>query len=224
MVFCNWCVMMSNMRYGILVLFLCVASFAYAHVPFLVTQTSLHDIITINEPENSRAFYGEMTGFPHTYEIRAEKPFHLFAQVLLPDIESSKNNVSGIIIREVEGSGSVKEVARFLAKDAAWDTFYEPFGGDTYRNGGAFEKDVEPGVYRIEVSTPDNLEKYVLAVGKIEGSGEIGYFETIRRIAEVKVFFEKSKIFVIQSPFVYVPLLILIMFGVVVWFYRRRVV
>ncbi len=216
--------MMGTMRYGILVLFLCVASFAYAHTPFLITQTSLHDIITIDEPENSRAFYGELTGFPHTYEIRAKKPFHLFAQVLVPDIESSKNNVSGIIIREVEGSGRVTEVARFLAKDATWDSFYEPFGGDSYRNGGTFEKDVDPGVYRIEVSTPDNLEKYVLAVGKIEGSGEIGYFETVRRIAEVKTFFGKSKIFVIQSPFVYVPLFVLILLGVAIWFYRRRVV
>lgn len=214
------------MRFFIPLLFFCIASFVYAHTPFLVTQTSLHDITRIDEPENSRAFYGELTGFPHTYEIRAEKPFHLFTQVLVPDIDSSKNNISGIIIREVEGSGQVKEVARLLAKDALWDSFYEPFGGDSYRNGGTFEKDVGPGVYRIEVSTPDNLEKYVLAVGKIEGKGDIGYFETIQRIAEVKVFFGKSKLLVVQSPFVYVPLCILtlILVGFAIWFYRRRVV
>lgn len=211
------------MRFIIPVFFVCVASFTYAHTPFLVTQQSLHDITSITEPEHSRAFYGELTGFPHTYEIRAEKPFHLFAQILVPDIDSSKNNVSGIIIREVEGSGRVTEVARFLAKDAKWDTVYEPFGGDSYRNGGVFEQDVDRGVYRIEVSTPDNVEKYVLVVGVVEGQDDVGYFETIRRIAEIKTYFGKSKLLTIQSPLVYVPLLILLGMGLLgVWFYKRK--
>ncbi len=203
-------------------LFLGSVSFAEAHVPVLVEQTSLHDIVTIEEPEISHAFYGTMNSFPHTYEIRSKTPFHLFVQVLMPDIASSKNNVSGIIIKETGKGGRVEEVARLLARDAMWDTFYEPIGADSYRTGGTFERDVEPGVYRIEVSTPDNLDKYVLVVGKNEDSSEIGYFETIRRIAGVKAFYGRSKIFVVLSPLVYVPLLVLCAVGGVIWFVKRR--
>lgn len=199
-----------------------VAIPAYAHVPLVVTQESLFDITTIEDPELSQAFYGSLADFPHTYEIRADEPFHLYAEVLVPDIESTQNIVNGIVVRETGKKGRVEEVARLLAKDATWETFYEPWGGDTYRKGAVFEKDLERGVYRIEVSTPDNRQKYVLVVGKREDSGGIGYFETIGRIAEVKTFFGKSKIHVIESPLVYIPLLLGVIVVVGVWIWRRR--
>lgn len=203
-------------------LFLSCIALVSAHAPFLVTQESLHDIVLIERPEVSRAFYGEMQGFPHTFEIRTTDPFHLYVEVLMPDIDSSKNNVSGIIIKETGNKGRVEEVARLLAKDATWESFYEPFGGDSYRRGSSFERDVDPGVYRIEVSTPDNLEKYVLVVGKIEDSSEVGYFETVRRLTEVKAFFGKSKLRIIESPLVFVPLLVILSIGGALWYVRKR--
>ena len=202
--------------------FLCSFSFVDAHIPLVVEQKTLHDIVTIDEPEVSQAFYGAMQDFPHTYEIRAQEPFHLFVQVLVPDISSSKNIVSGIIIKEKAGSGRVEEVARLLAKDAAWESFFEPWGGDSYRSGGTFEKDVPAGVYRIEVSTPNNQEKYVLVVGKKETFGTIGYFETIGRISDVKVFFGKSRILIIESPLVYIPLSIILLGVFMYWYFKRH--
>ncbi len=194
---------------------------ADAHVPVIIVQDSLKDIETIPDPELSQAFYGELVGFPHTYEIRATEPFTLFTQILLPDIESSKNNVSGIIIKEKRAGGRVEEITRLRAKDATWETEYEPFGGDTYRKGTSFEAEMGPGVYRIEVNTPDNVEKYVLVVGKREEI-TIGYFELIGRIADVKVFFGKSKLRVIESPFVYVPLIIMGIGALVFYIWRRK--
>lgn len=191
-----------------------------AHVPVLVTQETLDDIVLIEDPELSQVFYGTMQGFPHTFEIRASEPFTLFTQILLPDIDSSTNNISGIIVRELK-SGRVEDVAPLNAKDASWETMFEPFGGDTYRKGPEFETTLDPGVYRIEVHTPDNLEKYILAVGKREEMS-ISYFELIRRFAQVKMFFEKSQFRVIESPFVYVPLLLSALIGFGVWKWRRR--
>ncbi len=212
------------MKYTIFFLFLLmgVALPAHAHVPRVVTQESLHDNTPIEDPELSQAFYGSLADFPHTYEIRAEEPFHLYVEVLVPDIESVDNIVNGIVVRETGQKGRVEEVARLLAKDATWEAFYEPWGGDTYRKGAVFEKDLERGVYRIEVSTPDNRQKYVLVVGKREDSGGIGYFETIGRIADVKTFFGKSKIRVIESPLVYIPLLLSVLLVAGVWYWRRR--
>ncbi len=196
-------------------------SFAEAHVPNIVTQTSLKDIFIIEDPELSQAFYGQMTGFPHTFEIRSQKPFSLFTQILLPDIESSKNNVSGIIIKEQPNGGRVIEITRIRAKDGSWDTWYEPFGGDRYRRGLSFEKELEAGTYRIEVSTPDDIEKYVLVVGRREDM-TLGYFELVGRLIEVKKFFEKSPLRVIESPYVYIPTGIIILGIWYMWLRMKR--
>ncbi len=205
----------------ILFIFFAWAETVSAHIPLVVTQENLHDIVTISNPDVSQAFYGELVGFPHTYEIEAKEPFTLTVEVLMPDIDSSNNTVSGIVVRNVTGSGRVTEVTRLLAKGASWSSFFEPWGGDSYRRGGTFSKEVEAGTYRIELSTPVNLEKYVLVVGEKEES-DLGYFETLERIMDVKVFFGKSRIMVIQSPLAYVPLLILFCILGFVYYRRRR--
>lgn len=194
---------------------------AEAHVPNIVPELIQSDIVRIQDPTLSQAFYGEMEDFPHTFEISATEPFHLFSQILLPDIESSKNNVSGIIIKLPEKRGRVTEVARLESKSASWESDFEPFGGDTYRKGPIFDQELEPGRYRIEVHTPENLDKYVLVVGTREEMS-IGYFETVRRLMEVKVFFGKSKFRIIESPYVYVPLILIIGGVSALWHYRRR--
>ncbi len=186
---------------------LLIPTMADAHVPSIIVQDSLKDIEMISDPELSQAFYGELVGFPHTYEIRATEPFTLFVEILQPDIDSSKNNISGIIIKEKKAGGRVEEITRLRAGEAMWETEYEPFGGDTYRKGKSFEAEMGAGVYRIEVNTPDNVEKYVLVVGTREEM-TLGYFELVGRIVDVKMFFGKSKWRVVESPFVYVPLII----------------
>jgi hypothetical protein len=195
---------------------------ALAHVPHIVEQTSVIDIDPITDPTLSQAFYGTLDGFPHTYEIRAKEAFTLHVEVLIPDIESATENVSGIVIRETGTKGRVVEVTRLLADDASWESFYEFFGGDSYRKGGVYEADVEAGVYRIEVSTPENTAPYVLVVGNREEFGAIGYFETIRRLMEVKEFFGKSQFMVVVSPLVFIPLIILIGGVGILYWYRRR--
>jgi hypothetical protein len=181
----------------------------HAHIPLVVEQSSLSDIEHISTPEVSQVFYGAMTGFPHTYEIRSSVPFYLKTEVLIPDIGDTKGIVSGIIIRETGHKGRVEEVARLRASGASWERFYEPFGGDRYLRGANFAESVPAGVYRIEVSTPDNLEKYALSVGNKESFNGISYFEIIGRIADVKVFFGKSRFAVIQSPLVYIPVVLI---------------
>jgi hypothetical protein len=213
---------MRQYLFSFAIFFLVPLGVLHAHVPNLVEQTSLIDINAIVDPTLSQAFYGTLDGFPHTYEIRSKEPFTLHVEVLIPDIESATENVTGIIIRETGQKGRVSEVTRMLAEDASWESFYEFWGGDTYRKGGTYEAEAEPGVYRIEVSTPENRAPYVLVVGKREEFDTLGYFETIGRLMEVKEFFGKSKFMVIVSPLVFIPLLILITCAGLFYWYRRR--
>jgi hypothetical protein len=194
--------------------------FVSAHIPLVITQTNLHDITEITHPEISQAFYGKLDDKPHTYEIRNSEPFLLSAALLLPDIEGVSRNVAVIVIKETGRQGEVREVTRILGKDAAWESFFEPWGGDRYLRGGVFSSQVDEGVYRIEVSAPDNQSPYVLVIGSEEKWGDVGYFEMLGRIRDVKVFFGKSKFSIIESPLTYVPLLILFL-GIAYLTFRR---
>lgn len=211
------------MRYFIpLVLFL-TAGVAAAHLPVVVSPQHVDDITTVEEPEISKAFYGELADFPHTYEIRATSSFMLSVQILEPDIEGAKQNHAGIIVRERESGRGVEEVARLHPEDANWESFYEFAGGDHYLAGPEFQEEVGPGVYRVEVSTPVNEGKYVLVVGYREDFSGIDYFETVGRIYEVKQFFGKSIFSMLVSPFVFIPLIVLIVLGLLGrWVYKRR--
>ncbi len=215
-------VIMASRIFVCSLMFMCSVAFVEAHVPNIVGTISQNEIRTIEDPILSQAFYGVLEDSPHTFKIQRDESFTLSLQVLLPDIETSKNNVSAIVVKLPKERGRVEEIARLKAGDASWDTFYEPFGGDTYRRGPTFEQELDAGSYIVEVHTPENRDKYVLVVGKKEEMS-IGYFETVRRLIEVKNFFDKSPLRVVESPFVYAPLILVVGgIGFVYWYRRRR--
>lgn len=200
-------------------LFFISAPVAAAHVPVLIREASPSAAVLIDDPELSTAFYGTLTGFPHTYEIRSSEPFLLHVEVREPDVSDARDNVSGIIVMERPEGGRVEEVAR-LSSPAPWPSEFEFWGGDRYRVGPTFEREVRSGTYRIEVSTPDNDgARYVLVVGTREEL-TLGYGELLGRIGDVKAFFGKSRIALVESPFAYVPVLIAL--SVLIFFVVRR--
>ena len=212
--------MISTMRIGLfLVLYIFSAPHALAYVPVLVEQESLSDITQISDPTLAQGFFGTLDSFPHTYEIHASEPFTLYTNIRTPDLSSNTNTVSGIIIKE-EKRG-VSEITRMHAVDALWETVYDSLTGGSYREGATFEKELEPGVYRIEVHTPDNAEKYVLMVGKRDDM-TLGYFTLLERLMDVQRFNERSAFFIVLSPYVYIPLnIILGGIGGICWYKRR---
>jgi hypothetical protein len=205
-----------------LFLFFGIASSVHAYVPVIVSQESLKDITRISDPTLKQTFYGSLSDFPQTFEIVATEPFYLSTQILVPDIDASSNNVSGIIIKEGHKGGRVEEVSRLSAKDAEWGSAFNSIDGDSYRIGPSFEKELDAGAYRIEVHTPDNVEKYVLVVGTRDDMS-IGYFQMVKRLIQVKMFFGKSPVRVVESPYVYIPLLVFGVIGGFVWYRRRKV-
>jgi hypothetical protein len=100
---------------------------------------------------------------------------------------------------------------------------YEPWGGDAYRRSGIYHETIEPGTYRIELSTPDNLSPYVLVVGTDHDRLDVSYFEMVKRVSAVKAFYGKSSLAMIVSPYLYVPLVVLLFaLGTFYWYRRCR--
>jgi hypothetical protein len=212
--------MISLMRIALLVLF-CVflAPHAEAYVPVLVEQESLRDITQITDPALAQGFFGALEGLPETYEIHASESFTLYAHIRTPDLPTNTNTLAGIIIKEQRRG--VTEVTRMHAADASWEVMRDTLTGNTYREGATFEQELGPGVYRIEVHTPDNAEKYVLMVGN-HTDMTLGYFTLLGRLMEVQRFHEQSAFWVIRSPYVYIPLIVIIGGVGGVWWYMRR--
>lgn len=173
-------------------------SISSAHQPRIVSG----NFTSVEKPEVSQAFYGELDGNPHYYQIDSEDPYNLYVSLLVPDLKGVDKDVSAEIIRIHDETHNDFHV---LLNGTAhnWTRYYEEFGGDYYyrgpelginRNGGLPQGvNVNKGTYNIKVFSPDNEGKYVLVVGYKETWTVDEFINTILTLPELKSeFFEKS--------------------------------
>ncbi len=193
-----------------------------SHLPRIVEY---EQIINIKDPEISQAFYAELKGSPTKYEIHSDIDFLLYVNLLVPDLASNRTDFVAIGMK-VSHDGSTEDIFILDGKDHYWEEFFEPFAGDNYLMGPEYEKEVPPGLYRIEISNSDNMGKYVLSIGKKEvfTFGEI--INTIKVLPVLKKdFFEKSPLtayFNIIGLFFLIPILLFLLIIFVIWFAIRK--
>jgi len=179
----------------VLGLILAVPGFVHAHQPRLPDGRAT----VVTEPEISKAYYGTLTGEPDVYTIVASAPFELYVNILVPDIEGQKKDVSVVVTKD---RNSEESLAVLDGVSFVWTKFYEPFGADTYWMGPEYRASAEAGTYEISVRSPSNDSKYSLAIGEIEAFDGKEGISALTMIPELKkTFFEKSPISFIRSPF-----------------------
>ena len=155
-----------------------------AHQPVIVGASRT---VNIEKPDVSKAYYGELTGSPVVYTINSSVPFELYVNLLLPSLTGIKTDKSAVIIKDDA------VVENMYGPDYFWSDYYEPFGDDYYLKGPEYDVRVVAGIYYIKVSSPDNLGKYVLAVGKKEKTGIGESLKTMQVLPKIKKeFFGKS--------------------------------
>lgn len=192
--------MMKIFFIGLLVLVL--ISLASAHQPRIVFEGgTLENPIIVDNPEISKAYYGNLSGMPDYYLINSSNNFTLYVNILVPDLIASRMDFNILVTAD--------SYFRMINK-SEWESFYEEFGGDYYLRGPELEEKVAAGEYLIIISNPDNLGKYSLAVGKVESFPLNEIFNTIVVLPKIKKhFFERPAI---MGYFNYVGLFILIFF------------
>ncbi len=184
----------------------------FAHQPRIVEGEET----VVIDPEISKAYYGTLTGTPHTYTINSDERFDLYVGILVPDTASAQKDVTAKIYKEDD------VLATIGGENAEWKTFFEPFGQSTYWDGGEYKTQAKAGTYRIVVSSTDNDSNYSLAVGEIEAfDGEEG-LNALNLIPDLKRdFFEESPISFIKSPFGWGYILIMYILAFIVGFLYR---
>jgi len=184
------------MKPTLLTLALCavfaIATSAIAHQPLEVHGNATQ----VFDPAVSKAYYDTLSGEPHVYTIDATEPFELYVGILMPYVKDSPKDVSAEIRSE---DGTLQVLG---GTGGRWSTMFEFFGQSAYWDGGDFKQQVPAGKYTISVSSPNNDEKYSLAVGEIES---FTFAQTINATTMIPAlkrdFFNESPASFIKSPF-----------------------
>ncbi len=141
---------------------LLVGAAASAHQP----RFPAPDTTRVSNPDISQAYYAELKGRPDQYVVEPADSLLLYIQMVAPDVPGiEKDFVFDIFGRNDSGETALGQLR---GDRADWTEFFDPFGGDNYLQGPEYESLVGPGRYRVAVSSPDNLGKYLLVVGRKE--------------------------------------------------------
>ena len=184
----------NNWRIVILFFFLTLVSWplaVLAHQPRIVETEK----INVTKPEISKAYYGKLSGKPHTYTISTSSAFDLYVNILVPFIEGPGKNVTVKIFKSDQSLGSLSP------SEEDWKEFFEPFGQSMYWQGPEFKIRADEGKYKIIVQSREKNIRYVLATGEIEAFDGIESLNAILLIPKLKKnFFEEPPISFIFSP------------------------
>jgi hypothetical protein len=199
-----------------LLAFLLVLPLVSAHQPRLEMniKNSEQSPILIEDPEISKAYYGELKGNPDYYKIVSDKPFSLYVNILVPDIA-----VENLTRLSVEVKGASNNVIIFLnGTNSTWKEFYEPFGNDNYLKGPEARVNVSAGSYQIKVFNSENVGKYSLAIGEIEEFPAIEIIKSLYSVPLLQVQFFNKPVYEAFNNIAGLPILVILIVVIVLMY------
>lgn len=207
-------------RIFLLVLVLTLPSSALAYSVISHDLTTPYEVLPIEVDTNNRQIItGELNGYPEMVEFTTSEELPLSVSIFgLPG--STTPDFGGIIVRVIEPRG-VEEIARIKAAEASWAPVKEPVSKLTFLTGPEYFGSIASGTYRVEVSTPENFGKYLIVIGDTDS--DTGYLATWNAVSSLYDFAEVTKLGMIRTSLVYMPLgIILVLFGLGYTVYRTR--
>jgi len=214
------CYDIHNMRYIYFfsIFFFFSAINAQAYNPSLNTTEIPYEIFTADSKVGLKAEYlGELSGYPQMYEFTLGQDEELYLSLSQADNEEIVP-FSVIVVRENDKNGGVAEIGRLRSDEANWVRTKDSVLGISLLQTDSFTAPIGSGVYRVEVSTPDNEGKYMLTIG--QDDPEVGYFKTVGGVRQIQSFFDYSIFSLLKSSFVFYPVGIIVLLGL--FFFTRR--
>lgn len=219
--FCYYSVMniFTNLSLCFIIVYLSASSVsAYSVAKNLVSVP--YEVTTIEGELNpQREYLGELKGEPHMYEFGIGSTTKL-SLALMQTTENQTLPLSLIVIRQNDDRGGVIEIGRLNTQNIKWHVFEDSALGIDLSKSEPFTVDLRPGIYRVEVSTPDNIGKYALVIGDEKNTQ--GYFNELSNIYTIETFFGGSLFSMIKSSYVYYPLGIIVLIVLFYLTWRKR--
>jgi len=208
---------------GILVFFLWLPVTS-AFSPVVTEIDQPYEIVTLEgKAVEVEQYLGELQNYPVMYELTTETAMTLDVQVYQPYGGDALKPFSIIAIRKNDRGGGVAEVGRLAFDQTAWTQYKNPVLGISLWKSELFSRDVTPGTYRIEISTPKNTGKYLISFGS--GDDSAGYVASVSGVRTLHSFFGYSVFRMLASSLVYYPLgILLLLFALQrTWKYRKLI-
>jgi len=149
---------------AVLVLF--SVNMQYATAGYIMQPDTVFDISEI-EHIQGETIYGTLADFPHTFSFSVTQDISFSMQAYM-DAKSTVNDVSLILIKQ-EKRG-VSEVGRVTGKDTVWSDIYDIWNAITFTQSEKKTYMLTPGMYRMEVSAPENNRSYRVILGEGKSS------------------------------------------------------
>ena len=215
-------VIMTRMKLLLLIVILFSPNFVQAFELFITEVERPYEPVLIEEEDLhiKQVFLGELDDFPIMYEINVDESTDFSVGVRQKYAGSEPIDFSLILIRENDNGKGVTEIARLRPRSENWDITKDKSLGLTFWESAQLSKDVEPGLYRLEISTPNNQGKYLLYFGEED---ESGYFKNLSNAHQIQKYFGYSVIKMLSSSLVYYLLGIIFLIFVInkTWKYRN---
>jgi hypothetical protein len=202
------------------VLLFTVFEYAAAYNPSINETVIPYQVYVMdNDIETEAEYLGTLAGDPHMYEFTIGIESKLVLELVQLDV-ATPVPFSLITVKQNNQNAGVVEVGRLRAKDITWEKTYDKGLALSLLQSQKFEADLKPGIYRVEVSTPDNFGSYMLTIGNSRLSA--GYFENVGHVYTIQQFFGKSFLRIFISAYVYIPLGFLLMIGILIFTRKRK--
>ena len=211
----------NEMKYILVTVVLSLATNAEAYNPVMITADEPYaEIVIPMDAENQqRSYLGLLEDFPHLYEFTLSESATLNIKTKQA-VHDNSQPVNLILLSVSPNNSGIEEIVRLNTPVSERAESRNSLTAITTLDSDWLEVDLEPGLYRLEVSTPVNLGPYELDFGI--DSVKNGYLGTFRAILDVQQHFGYSKTRFIMSTYVLYQLGIIILIGGIYYTWRRQ--
>jgi hypothetical protein len=191
-----------------------------AYNPIVAEPPQAYEIIPIEgDPYVQREYLGTLNDFPDMHELTSDVAFTL--QLKVRQRASAEAPFGLIVVRQNDDDGGVTEVVRLNQPLEEWATVSDSTLGMKFLEGETLSQELQPGTYRIEVSSPDNKGDYMLIVG--DELVRTGFLSTLADVYKVQRHFGYTPLHMLFSNYLYYLFgIVLVSYGIYrTWQYKN---
>lgn len=204
----------------LLIMYVVSTPLVSAYNPIVAEPPQAYEIIPIEgDPYVQREYLGTLNDFPDMYELTSDVAFTLLLKVR--QRASAEAPFGLIVVRQNDDDGGVTEVVRLNQPLEEWTTVSDSTLGMKFLEGETLSQELQPGTYRIEVSSPDNKGDYMLIVG--DELVRTGFLSTLADVYKVQRHFGYTPLHMLFSNYLYYLFgIVLVSYGIYrTWQYKN---
>lgn len=187
-----------------LVLFFSIITLVEADEVIVTQTTTPYEVVELSGISSKQTHLGELSKYPIMYGFTLTETDVLETQLRQINNVGEPVPFRLLLIKENAQGRGVEEVFRFNPTSDDWVKTRDQSLGLTFWESELVSYSLEPGVYRMEVSTPENIGKYALLLGNTEES--VGYFTNLKQVRLTQDFFGYSAFRMLAAASVYYTL------------------